>query len=229
MWAGAINRRPELALEALKVIAFWAEIEGDLATILAAMLKADVATGVAMYEALSMGEGRRAALSAAARQALPEWQAKLFEAIQFATSPSRKQRNAFAHNLWATADDLPDAILLMDPKVVSKVTVSHRQRHVVDGQNVIRPIDLDRSAIQVYKKSDMERAKADAVKALGWYEMFYNVITVRATDQGRDTALTLLLKESQIQSAIRKMFPESGPPIPPELFPPAPDEPDSKA
>jgi len=217
--SGSINRRPELALEALKVIAFWAGIEGDLATILAAMLKSDVATGVAMYEALTGSEGRRAALLAAARQALPEWLYILFEAVQIATKPSRNQRNAFAHGIWATCAELPDAILSLNPSSWTKVMVSHRQVRNVDGANVIRPTFLDQSTVLVYRKGDMARAKSDAVKALGWHEMIYTVIIDDRRGLTQGPVLGLLLQEPQIQQAIAKMAKQNGKQIPPELRP----------
>src|SRR5262245_3224672 len=64
-----LDRHP-LAHYPMSVIAKWAYIEMHLAELLTAMLKSDLATGVAMYQALWSGEVRRSAMEAAAKTAL---------------------------------------------------------------------------------------------------------------------------------------------------------------
>lgn len=213
---GAINRQPELAIEAMKVIAFWAHIEGNLAIILSAMLKADVATGVAMYEALSMGEGRRAAILAAAKHALPEERMMLFQALLNVTKGSRQQRNDFSHHVWGHSEDLPNSLLLMHPSVVTQFNVSYRQVRQVEGSNVIQPTMMDRSKIFVYREADMRRAVRDAANADLNHTFFYNAIQVAPASQ-REAGLRLLTSVPQIQRELRKLYAGSDRPVPPEL------------
>ena len=153
------------ASSAMRVIACWSHIEGDLGSLLARMLKSDIATGVAMYQALTSSDAKRAALAAAAAQALPEWQQILLQAVQKATRSSRDQRNDFAHGAWGIAAEIPDSVLLMPSKIVVERNVSMRQSHNVDGASVIIPTGLDHSQVMVYKERDFDEASNRALHA----------------------------------------------------------------
>lgn len=204
----------------MRVIACWAHIEGDLGSLLARMLKADIATGVAMYQALTSSDAKRAALAAAAAQALPEWQQLLLLAVQKATKASRDQRNDFAHAAWGNAKEVPDAVLLLPTKIVVERNVSMRQRHVVDGTNVIRPIGLDHSQVMVYKERDFQDASDRALKAQAQHGLLYMVI-----GETIEQARRQLLHEPEVQQALQPLIRESSPAIQEILRPPADGEP----
>lgn len=209
------------AAHAMRVIACWSHIEGDLGSLLARMLKADIATGVAMYQALTSSEAKRAALAAAAKEALPEWQQLLLQAVQKATKASRDQRNDFAHSAWGNAKEIPDAVLLLPTKIVVERNVSMRQRHEIDGaNNVIRPIGLDHSQVMVYKERDFVDASARALKAQGQHGLLYMVIG-RTIEQARRQ----LLHEPEVQQALQPLIRKSSSAIREILRPPADDEP----
>lgn len=225
---GAINRRPDFAFPILRVIAFWAHIDGNLANILARMLKTDIRAGTAMYEALNGGEAKRAALFAAADHALPQWANLLLRAVVTASKASRNQRNDFAHHVWATCDELPDAIMLLSPSVVTRWATSRRQPYEMDGRSVIKPESLDHSRIMVYRQADFDSAvKASADADLN-HIFLYDVIS-SLPDLGYGAGRRLLLSQPQIQQAVAKMTTESGLPVPPELLPEANVDPLGKA
>lgn len=225
---GAINRRPDFAFPILRVIAFWSSIDGSLAMILSRMLKTDIATGTAMYEALSGGEAKRQVLLAAADQALAEWANVLLRAVLSASKASRNQRNDFAHHIWAVAEELPDAILLMNPSVVIRHNISHRQVHDVDGATVIKPEPFDYSKIMVYRGADFERAVKEAANTELDFIYLYDAIS-RHPALGYGAGRRLLLSRPRIQQEIAKMTTESGRPVPPELLPEANVDPLAKA
>ncbi len=208
------------ASHAIRVIACWAHIEGDLGSLLAQMLQADIATGVAMYQALISSDAKRSALAAAASQALPDWQCLLLRAVQKATKSSREQRNDFAHRVWGVAKEVPDAVLLMPTKIVVDRNVTLRQRHSVDGANVIRPAQLDHSQVMVYKKPDFDEASDRALHAQLLHELLYMVIG-RTVEQARRQ----LLNDPQIQRVLQPLIRESSPLTREILRPPAEGEP----
>ncbi|MBD3732960.1 MAG: hypothetical protein IE934_09620 [Sphingopyxis sp.] len=183
------------------VIATWAHIDGDVGSLLARMLKADIATGTAMYLALIGGEARKAALAAAAKEALPPWQQHLLSAVIKATKPSRDQRNSFAHHAWGTADELPGTLLLMHPRVVVESNVSRRQAHIIENTRIIRPIDLDRSRIMVFREKDFADAQRMALQATRLWNLLYMVIGDTV-----EVARRLLLSDGAVRSALKPLL-----------------------
>ncbi len=149
-----VLRRSPFAADVAYIIALWAHIDGDLASILSRMLKADIAVGTAMYLSLVNSGGQRSALNAAAKEALPEWQQLLLQTIGSVAETSRTKRNQFAHRVWGHSSELPDAILLTHPKTIVNHNVSHRQRAEIlpDGRGVIRPEPIDDKEILVYRQ-----------------------------------------------------------------------------
>lgn len=156
--SGAIANSPDCARLVMRVIADWAHIDGDISTILTTLLGADVAVGAAMYQALTGGDARRAALLGAAQKALPPWKYILLQAVLKATKPSRDERNDFAHHVWGNVKEIPDALLLMHPHVVLEMNVSHREVRYEGNQGVITPKGLDTSKIMVYYHADFATA-----------------------------------------------------------------------
>jgi hypothetical protein len=152
----ALANREMLAPKVLSVIAWGAQDEWLWANILTMLLKGDPEAGMAMYEALSGSEARRAALLAAGKVRLPPDDFLMLQAVQRAIAPARRLRNKFAHHLWADSEHLPDALLLIPPEVMTKAGVSW-----VKGS----PDDLDYSRIQVWKDRALSEACATARKA----------------------------------------------------------------
>jgi hypothetical protein len=207
----------------MRVIAIWAEIESDLAVLLARMLKADIEIGVAMYQALTGGVGRKAAFLAAAETALKEWQVLLLRAVINASNGSRNTRNDFAHHLWATAKELPDALLLMPPSVA----IDRHVKQIVGAPNphtegrIITPQNFDYSKIFVYRKPDLDSALSAALDASVQHAYLYMIIGKPVIEQAR----RLLLREPRVQQALQPLIRESSPEVREILRPPADDEP----
>jgi hypothetical protein len=172
--AGVLRSSP-FASDVAYVIALWAHTDGDIASILSRMLKADIAVGTAMYLSLGNSGGQKSALKAAAKAALPEWQEILLRAVLSVTDPMRAERNQFAHWAWGYCPEVLEAILLTHPKTIVEHNASFRQRVIdlSDGRGVIRPMPIDDTKIMVYRKADFERAVQAAERARDLYRLFY--------------------------------------------------------
>lgn len=177
-FAPGILRRSPFASDVAYVIALWAHIDGDIASILSRMLRSDIAVGTAMYLSLVGAGSQRGALDAAAQEALPEWQQLLFKAIGSVTEESRKTRNHFTHRIWGHCSELTEAILLTHPKTIVKYNISHRQRveELPDGRGVIRPMPIDEQEILVYRRPDFDAAIEEAERAQTLYRLFYAIV-----------------------------------------------------
>ena len=210
-----IKEAPDFAKAAAGVIAFWAHNDGNLAAILSFMLKTDIRTAVAMYQAIISADGKRAALLAAADNAREEWEATLLRAVLKANGPSRNQRNEFAHGIWGYSAEIPDAILLMDARVVMDKNVSHRQAEEMEnGQRIISPKGFDASKIMVYRKVDFDKALIDAEASHLRLVNYYFLAGYRD-----ERARKALLNDPLVQLAARKLCLEKSPEVQAQLRP----------
>jgi hypothetical protein len=194
--AGALRESP-FAADVAYVIATWAHIDGDIASILSRLLNADIAVGTAMYMALIGSGGQKAVLNAAAREALPKWQCLLLQAINKVTASARDQRNYFAHHVWGVCSTLPDALLLTEAKTVVVYNVAMRQvvKRLDGGRGIIAPKPIDRSKVMVYRESDIATAVEGAERATRLYELFYAML-ISTSGQGPAAQLRKLAEHS---------------------------------
>ncbi len=177
----ALADRPKLAAKVMRVIGIGSFIDQHLFKTMSNFIKADFETVTAMLLALSGGEAKRAAMNAAALTALSENDYRLYTAVLKATTPSRKQRNKYAHHLWGTANFIPDGLLLIDPQDFArndaKYLAEHKEyRDDVDAYRAEQtrstprptppsPTSFDYTQIFVYRESDLDRDVRDILKA----------------------------------------------------------------
>jgi hypothetical protein len=206
---------PDLAVYPMAVISRWARTDAMFAELLSAMLKStDLAVGMAMYQALTGGDSRRAALAAAAAESLSDEDCWLMDAVIRVNKPSRDQRNAFAHNLWGVSSDVPNALLLVDPTIFvrhltvrglySQGTLAMLMRYQGTGKPMPSG-DLDHSKVQVWRKSGLKRA-AQAAADAGTNAFLLNIAVdrIRYPDSA-GTARQLLLGVPAIRQAFEAL------------------------
>jgi hypothetical protein len=221
--AGALSRVPQFSSLIMTVIANLAHLDGDWGTIFSRLLKSDIAVGTAVYQAFNGLEARRIALFAAADKALPEWQMIALRAVWSQTTAARAQRDRFAHHVWATSEQVPDALLLMDPSVVVERNISFRQQSVElpDGRGVIAPQNFDHSRVFVYRQGDFERAAKEAQQAAWIVTLLHGAIG----NGWIEVARRQLWNEPRFQQAVRPLIREKGPEVQAQFSPPGEDPP----
>lgn len=124
-------QRPAFAAAMMNVLTLSSEIEYRWAVVLAEILEAEAAAGVAMFNAVDNQAARGRLLKAAAEKRLPaHYRKQLNNLIQ---SLDLKLRNLIAHGQWGTCDDDPDCLILGDGKWASAAVASlHATRHGVE-------------------------------------------------------------------------------------------------
>lgn len=194
---------PEFATQVMRVIAHWAHIDGNLASILSRMLKADIEVGTAMYTALSSAEARKSALLAAAEISLSETSFLMMKTVLKCTAHSRTRRNEFAHHVWGVCEQVPGALLLLHPNVILQKNVSHRQRvkELPDGRGVIAPKGLDYSKVFVFKAADFQKSVEDASQAEELSKGLYSLVA-----KGGDDELRWLLQSTEVRRAAKSLM-----------------------
>lgn len=225
-----LQHRPTLIPHILRVIAIWASIDHLMLQILTGFLKADFEVVVKMMNALSGAEGKKAAIDAAAVQALPQEDYDIFQAIQSLSKPSRDTRNAFAHHIWAVEPSIENGLCLIDPKLLGNHHALMMTRFAaVDSalfdantkaDDLISLINnspkLDYSSIPVYREKDfheeVEKAQRAEMRTNGF--MLYRA-TAPLGGSMHDELRWTLSNDHEIQSVIQKKYKQKAPLGPP--------------
>jgi hypothetical protein len=220
----ALLKGPELAKYPMTVIARWGSIDRFLAELLVVMLRStDLAVGMAMFQALTSGEARRAALLAAGAEALNPGSDDhcLFQAVLNVIAPSRNRRNDFAHHLWGISSDLPNALLLVDPKIwVKQSTLAEVYERALSDPNPrwffnaltqMPPTRfIDHKNVQVFRERDfLEDVKA--AQEADAYVLLLNFALDRQRfgDAKADQVRSTLLSAPRVRQEFQRLTTES--------------------
>ena len=131
-----LERHPTLAAVALEAIASWSNVEAFLLRLFIQLLGGNESLAASVYMALDGQSAKTNAIKAAAANALRgrAQELSVLEAILSIAKTNEKERNKLAHWTWGDSPNLPDALLLLDP------------RANLDG--------LDLSEVYVYREQD---------------------------------------------------------------------------
>ncbi|HEV2562337.1 MAG TPA: hypothetical protein VGT78_09375 [Rhizomicrobium sp.] len=200
---------PNLCCIIMEAISFGSQVEFNWSAVLVDLLKSDTKTGMAMYEALSGGESRRAALQGAAEAALPRDDFLLFKAVEKVLAPARRVRNTFAHHIWGVSDAVPNALILIDPKCL--------RQYEVQRASSLGP-EVDRSLVTVWKERDLNEARAAIYDGLLILGILADGLAGKPLErpQINASARQQLLSRPPILQALRKTSQKNTPPIPPK-------------
>jgi hypothetical protein len=236
MGPGALARRPKLAILVSSVVETWAMIDADLVRLLRAFLKADFIVTAAMLQALTGADGKRAAINAAAQEALPEEDLKLYRAVMKFIAPSRNRRNEFVHHIWGYSPELRGALLLQDPRyavmtgaiihdiyaLVQATKPTKANPLLLDRRKAHKLIDAgSRSRVYVFSQKDLRQEKALAKECLTCVWRLYQTCL---GEKEADRARQMLLAKPPIQQALAQLSSGSNPKAPPESPKRAPPE-----
>lgn len=110
-----MQRHPELALLVAEVIASWANVESFLLNLFIELMGGPKGKAATVFVSLDSRSARTAAIQAVARS-LPEKHKKLLDAILAVTKSNAKSRDKIAHHIWGDSPNIPNALLLHNPK-----------------------------------------------------------------------------------------------------------------
>jgi hypothetical protein len=117
------DRRPAFASYVAQIIAQWSYCEANLRSILTVLLSAEAGPVTAMVEALRSSTTQFDMIKAAALSKLIDPELASLEAVMALARKGARGRNRIAHDIWAFSDDLPDAIILVQPEGYSQIFV----------------------------------------------------------------------------------------------------------
>jgi hypothetical protein len=160
-----MQKRPELAVLVAECITQFANLESMMGLSLALILDANQKAVLAMYSAFDSRASQMKLLKAAAESELEKKHCDIFDAvITLFVKPAMRDRDKFAHWVWGYAPELPDALLLMEPREKTPLHAA--------ALNPPSPIQWDYSKIFVVRKDDLSRALHRFHTAIDMYGRF---------------------------------------------------------
>jgi hypothetical protein len=132
------------------------------------ILGAEAAPALAMFATLTAQHLQLGALEAAAREALTEKEFDVFKATMNIAKSVQGPRNQLAHWIWAYSPELPDALLLAEPKSAKERDYEFTkalENGVTDLTELADLNSYDPEHVQVYREDDLKRAQLDLEEA----------------------------------------------------------------
>jgi hypothetical protein len=182
--------RPKLAVLVSEAIASWSNVESFMLRLFIELVGGRKSTAADMFLALETGGPKKAAIGAAAKSRLSDEHLELLRAIMAVADTNEKERNKLAHWAWGESDDIPDGLLLLDPK--SLVTMEF------DSEFAKRLSEK----IYVYKQRDLESQIAANDRLCGYGLRLQFIITGHVANQDGEL-FQKLLAEPEIQDRLK--------------------------
>ncbi|API77085.1 hypothetical protein HI806_21510 (plasmid) [Ralstonia solanacearum] len=179
-----LARHPDLAVLAIEAIASWSNVESFMLGLFVELFGGHNSLATEVFLSLDGQAAKSAAINVAAASVLKDRDAELrvLRAILAIAKTNEKDRNKLAHWTWGDSPNLPDAVLLVDPR-----TTVH---------------ELDRSYVYVYRAQDFI-AITQANDRLCGYGLSFRLI-LRGHMANRDGSLLAeLAAEQEIQERLR--------------------------
>lgn len=110
---------PQFAVPAMQVIENISRAEMRIESMLAVFLKVEVHIAMRMLHSIESEGARNAVLKTAAEHVLSPDDFRLFNATLKYVRASQKRRHLFAHHIWAISPQVPDSIILINPRDVN--------------------------------------------------------------------------------------------------------------
>ncbi|WP_422373305.1 hypothetical protein [Hoeflea sp.] len=114
--APALPSRPELAALAMESIASWSHVEAELLRVYIQLMGGKDDRATVAYLSLETQGAKTNVISAVAKSFLGKDELSVLNAILRLAKTNQKHRDKLAHWIWGICPDLPDAILLANPK-----------------------------------------------------------------------------------------------------------------
>ena len=147
-----MKQRPELALLVAEVISTWSNVEVFMMRLFVDLMGGPEELAATVFLALEIQSAKSAAINAAAEEKLSVENKALLSAILAVVKSHQKTRDKLAHWVWGYSDQIPDGLLLTNPK------------------DTMRPFPAD--LIYVWKETDFKAAISANERLAGYGSMF---------------------------------------------------------
>lgn len=152
--ASVLEQRPKLAILVAQIISQWSVVEMYVGNVFACLIGANNDSAMIMYDSLRTAGAKHSTMQSLARHRIHPEDMKLFQAVLNAIKPVEVKRNAFARCTINSRDDLPDGIILVDPRHVARAVYARMLHSTLPPsfQNVSD--ELKRKSL-IYREADL--------------------------------------------------------------------------
>jgi hypothetical protein len=152
-------KHPALAVKMAQYVADWAETETTLAAFVALLLHANEKAVAAIYVSLENRAAQLRMITAAAQSSLTVEQFDVISLLlNLEIKPAMKYRDKLAHWCWGYTDELPDALLLREPRDKLAGVLTAISLQAATKRPIIHDVPTDNSTVFVIREPDLDRA-----------------------------------------------------------------------
>jgi hypothetical protein len=157
---------------------------------------------MAMLNAVTSASAQMDMIEAAGGAKLFDPDLEIFEAVIKAARGAAKKRNAIAHHIWAYSEELPDALLLIEPEGQSDLSVRVQEAMYSTAKTTRLALRPDIEWISVYRENDF-RQTIDELKTLAECAQLLILYLHRTT--AHDQIYRKLCREPLIDTALQSI------------------------
>lgn len=190
------EHNPKLTILAMRCIATWSDVEQFMLSVYVTLAGGAKSDAAAVFLALESDGAKNNAISILAERKLDKTELAILRAIQKLAGAQYKRRNVLAHQTWGYSTDLPDALLLVDPRVTVVWDAPS------DDQNI-------RDHIMVYKDADFISIINENERVAHMGMMFRQLIDPNVSLFVKEAIPSRLFQEPEIAETLRRLDEQS--------------------
>jgi hypothetical protein len=162
----AMLSRPHLAAKIAQYISQWSDIETLLGLFLAILLHAHEEAALAIFHGIENRTAQFKMLTSAAQASLPP---ETFDAVSALLAavikPAMKFRDKLAHWSWGISGDLPDALVLCEPKDKLRAHLEILRIQTSTQTSRTPDVPMGNQGVYVLREKDLDAALSSLLKA----------------------------------------------------------------
>jgi hypothetical protein len=171
------STRPEHVALIGECLILWPRVESQMATLLAAIMRAQNDTSIAVYLSLRRNTSRDDAILKAAQFSLDASGIEMLEAILLHSRSLEAERNALSHGHWGMCDQIADGILWASAEDIVLFAIDWKAKLIKDAKKRYSGKEFDefREKIYVYNKRDLISLRKDIsllVEIIGHFQSY---------------------------------------------------------
>lgn len=154
--------RPKIALAVARCLDAWSWVETQTAMLYVALCRSNHEQAVDYFCSLESAKAKKDAIRISAMNYLTESEVRIINALLLYIKSQQTIRDRIAHWLWATSDDLPESILLYDPRKLMKgkaafLALVHNGNSYNEAKEISPPSKISKGDIFVYTEEALEQ------------------------------------------------------------------------
>lgn len=153
-----IIERPQVAAWVGECIACWSIVEHETSRLFTLLLDVNVEAGMELYNQFGGASLKENGIKALARSKLQRPDYEIIDALLKMIKSQEKTRNKIAHWYWGVSDQVPDGLVLVDPRELLILSARTRDKSLrrKKGERTKYDFGIPRDKFYVYRVKDLQ-------------------------------------------------------------------------